>query len=147
MVLERILTLPSRGKTGRPCVSLLCGGGQASVCCFCPPEPFWHTTLSIRPAERVWCSDSSATPSFPSQPEGKIGLPRANPRAPPDRERRVDSPALSARGSRPSPCTSDEAVSRGNSRRIESWTQRASYEVTCGFLTAWGVGAPNPHVI
>ena len=24
--------------------------------------------------------DSSATPSFPSQPEGKIGLPRANPR-------------------------------------------------------------------
>ena len=26
------------------------------------------------------CSDSSATPSFPSQPEGKIGLPRANPR-------------------------------------------------------------------
>ena len=25
-------------------------------------------------------SDSSATPSFPSQPEGKIGLPRANPR-------------------------------------------------------------------
>ena len=27
------------------------------------------------------CSDSSATPSFPSQPEGKIGLPRANPRA------------------------------------------------------------------
>ena len=31
---------------------------------------------SLRP-----CSDSSATPSFPSQPEGKIGLPRANPRA------------------------------------------------------------------
>ena len=30
---------------------------------------------SLRP-----CSDSSATPSFPSQPEGKIGLPRANPR-------------------------------------------------------------------
>ena len=29
---------------------------------------------SLRP-----CSDSSATPSFPSQPEGKIGLPRANP--------------------------------------------------------------------
>ena len=28
----------------------------------------------------VPCSDSSATPSFPSQPEGKIGLPRANPR-------------------------------------------------------------------
>ena len=26
------------------------------------------------------CSDSSATPSFPSQPEGKIGLPGANPR-------------------------------------------------------------------
>ena len=26
---------------------------------------------SLRP-----CSDSSATPSFPSQPEGKIGLPR-----------------------------------------------------------------------
>ena len=26
------------------------------------------------------CSDSSATPSFPSQPEGKVGLPRANPR-------------------------------------------------------------------
>ena len=32
---------------------------------------------SLRP-----CSDSSATPSFPSQPEGKIGLPRANPRGP-----------------------------------------------------------------
>ena len=31
--------------------------------------------VSLRP-----CSDSSATPSFPSQPEGKIGLPRANPR-------------------------------------------------------------------
>ena len=30
---------------------------------------------SLRP-----CGDSSATPSFPSQPEGKIGLPRANPR-------------------------------------------------------------------
>ena len=30
---------------------------------------------SLRP-----CSDSSATPIFPSQPEGKIGLPRANPR-------------------------------------------------------------------
>ena len=28
-------------------------------------------------------SDSSATPSFPSQPEGKIGLPRANPRGDP----------------------------------------------------------------
>ena len=26
------------------------------------------------------CGDSSATPSFPWQPEGKIGLPRANPR-------------------------------------------------------------------
>ena len=26
------------------------------------------------------CNDSSATPSFPSQLEGKIGLPRANPR-------------------------------------------------------------------
>ena len=33
---------------------------------------------SLRP-----CSDSSATPSFPSQPEGKIGLPRANPRGRP----------------------------------------------------------------
>ena len=31
---------------------------------------------SLRP-----CSDSSATHSFPSQPEGKIWLPRANPRA------------------------------------------------------------------
>ena len=30
---------------------------------------------------------------------------------------RVNSPALSARRSRPSPCTSDEAVSQGNSRR------------------------------
>ena len=30
---------------------------------------------SLRP-----CSDSSTAPSFPSQPEGKIGLPRANPR-------------------------------------------------------------------
>ena len=30
---------------------------------------------SLRP-----CSDSSASPSVPSQPEGKIGLPRANPR-------------------------------------------------------------------
>ena len=34
---------------------------------------------SLRP-----CSDSSATPSFPSQPEGKIGLPRANPRGRPE---------------------------------------------------------------
>ena len=33
---------------------------------------------SLRP-----CSDSSASPSFPSQPEGKIGLPRANPRGRP----------------------------------------------------------------
>ena len=35
-------------------------------------------------AFKLWflrpCSDSSATPSFPSQPEGKIVLPRANPR-------------------------------------------------------------------
>ena len=29
------------------------------------------------------CGDSSANPSFPSQPEGKIGLPRANPRVVP----------------------------------------------------------------
>ena len=43
---------------------------------------FWFLELSghayvrsLRP-----CGDSSATPSFPSQPEGKIGLPRANPR-------------------------------------------------------------------
>ena len=29
----------------------------------------------------LWpCSDSSRTPSFPSQLQGKIGLPRANPR-------------------------------------------------------------------
>ena len=42
---------------------------------------------SLRP-----CSDSSATPSFPSQPEGKIGLPRANPRGHREEEwaRRID---------------------------------------------------------
>ena len=40
-----------------------------------------------------------------------------SPFSPPDRERRVNSPALSSRGSRPSPRTLDEAVSRGNSRR------------------------------
>ena len=42
---------------------------------------------SLRP-----CSDSSATPSFPSQPEGKIGLPRANPRG------RLRSPSYSFLG-------------------------------------------------
>ena len=36
--------------------------------------------LSRSGGEKGPCSDSSATPSFPSQPEGKIGLPRANPR-------------------------------------------------------------------
>ena len=41
----------------------------------CPAGSQVETGLALRP-----CSDSSATPSFPSQPEGKIGLPRANPR-------------------------------------------------------------------
>ena len=51
--------------------------------------------------------------------EGNTEVPGEDlsPFSPPDRDRRVDSPALSARGSRPSPRTSDEAVSRGNSRR------------------------------
>ena len=51
--------------------------------------------------------------------EGNTEVPGEDlsPFSPPDRDRRVDSPALSARGSRPSPRTSDEAVSQGNSRR------------------------------
>ena len=51
--------------------------------------------------------------------EGNTEVPGEDlsPFSPPDRDRRVDSPALSARGSRPSPGTSDEAVSRGNLRR------------------------------
>ena len=52
----------------------------------------------------------SGTPRFPAP----LHL---SPFSPPDHDRRVDSPALSARGSRPSPRTSDEAVSRGISRR------------------------------
>ena len=49
------------------------------------------------------------TPRFPAPHH-------LSPLSPPDRDGRVDSPALSARGSRPSPRTSDEAVSRRNSR-------------------------------
>ena len=37
----------------------------------------WHHGLD---GHEFGCSDASATPGFPSQPEGKIGLPRANPR-------------------------------------------------------------------
>ena len=46
------------------------------------------------PEIKLPCSDSSATPSFPSQPEGKIGLPRANPRARDGVSREVPCSAL-----------------------------------------------------
>ena len=41
------------------------------------------------------------------------------------------------------------AVLRGPqlAEATEWWILRASYEVTCAVLTAWGVGTPNPHVI
>ena len=38
----------------------------------------WPDFLSLQ--TRVIFQSREATPSFPSQPEGKIGLPRANPR-------------------------------------------------------------------
>ena len=41
-----------------------------------PAGSTYSSTRGLSPREH-----SSATPSFPSQPEGKIGLPRANPRA------------------------------------------------------------------
>ena len=57
--------------------------------CACVLNCFSHVqlcaTLCTVACQRP-CSDSSATPSFPSQPEGKIGLPRANPRVVMDRE-------------------------------------------------------------
>ena len=42
------------------------------------PPTWLVSNFLVRPASP--CSDSSATPCFPSQPEGKIGLPMANPR-------------------------------------------------------------------
>ena len=63
-----------RGETGSGAVSA-CGGGTLPGL-----GPSGSVTCARDPQEPVPCSDSSATPSLPSQPEGKIGLPRANPR-------------------------------------------------------------------
>lgn len=53
MILERILTLPSRGKTGRPRACFV-GEAKASVCCFHRPEPYWHTLRWALALQRRW---------------------------------------------------------------------------------------------
>ena len=53
---------------------------------------------------------NSPTHRVPSRETPRVRTPpHLSPFSPPDRERRVNSPALSARGSRPSPRTSDES--------------------------------------
>ena len=46
-----------------------------------PKQEQAQSKILGRVKKSLWpCSDSSRTPSFPSQLQGKIGLPRANPR-------------------------------------------------------------------
>ena len=68
--------------------SIYCSWVQIGFC-------YWGlTALRVMDVVRVQ-SYSSATPSFPSQPEGKIGLPRAKPRG------RLRSPSYPIDGSPP----------------------------------------------
>ena len=79
---------------------------------------------SIAP-QPVESREAPTTPQDPSPLRGTLGSSLRSPaevegNAPPDRERRVNSPALSARGSRPSPRTSDEG---GKSLVGELWLE------------------------
>ena len=78
---------------------------------------------SLRP-----CSDSSATPSFPSQPEGKIGLPRANPRG-------WRIPGMEEPGWLPS----TGSHSRARLKRLSSSSSRSQ---SCGFIHENSVLSP-----